>query len=162
MAIRCWTPLASVPGTCEALGAGLFRVGPAQYLVALPSEEHTRAGRAGPLVRIALWAPSDGAARRAFEMAVEADDSAQAAPPRALLLAGEPTTFGAVLEAARRVNDTPLVEWADYRIATDGAFVHRTVCAHPLYFHFRQRAGHHDPCYAIEYRLPGGPGTVRH
>lgn len=48
------------------------------------------------------------------------------------------------------------LESATYRVAKDGAFVHRNISAAPYTFFFRSRKDDDDDrCYAIEYRLPG-------
>ena len=49
-----------------------------------------------------------------------------------------------------------VLESATYRVAKDGAFVHRVISVAPYSYFFRGRRNDHDDlCYAIEYRLPG-------
>lgn len=57
------------------------------------------------------------------------------------------------------------METASYRIASDGAFIHRAVRNQRYGYFFRERAGNGERPYAAEIRLPrriaGSGETVR-
>jgi hypothetical protein len=94
-------------------------------------------------------------------MDIEADDAAERpdvepAPPPELLLAGGDPTYGAILAEVKTQRYGRYLESASYRVAKDGAFVHRSISVAPFAFFFRSREDDDsDPCYAIEY-LPSG------
>jgi hypothetical protein len=63
-------------------------------------------------------------------------------------------TYGEIVHELKKGHLGEYEETASYRIASDGAFVHRHITTAAFTFHFRKRE-HDDsePCYAIEYRL---------
>lgn len=153
--LRSWTPLTEVSSAAERVGDLLFRVGPMQYVIAVPYNERFERTENAPFVTILLWAPTDGAAKRAKLMEIEADDLAVSPPPEVLLPKSASSTYGSIVQTLRK-GGSPVEEWADYRVAKDGAFVHRTLSAPPHAFHFRSREEDQgEPCYAINYRLIG-------
>jgi hypothetical protein len=152
--LRCWTPLAEVSQSAERLGDLLFCIGPAQYVIAVPHNEQFDRTEKAPFVTILLWAETDGAARRAKLMDVEADEKGHVAPPAELLLPGQSVAYGDIVKELRRGQHGTYQETASYRIAKDGAFVDRNIATPVLTFHFRKREDDPtDPCYAIQYRL---------
>ena len=152
--LRCWTPLVQVSPSAERLGDGLFRLDPTQYVIAVPyNEQFERTDRA-PFVTILLWAETDGAAKRAKLMDIEADEKSHVTPPAELLLPGQSVAYGDIVKELRRGQHGTYQETASYRIAKDGAFVDRNIATPILSFHFRKREDDPtDRCYAIQYRL---------
>ena len=160
--LPAWMPLSGLPQQPHHLEDVLFRLAPTQYLVCPPYNERFERvpGTAGFLGSL-LWAPNDGAARRAALMDIEADSpdtrpQVEPAPDLELLLAGAPTAYGTILAEAKTGRYGRYLESASYRVAKDGAFVHRSISVVPFTFYFRNRADDAgDPCYAIEYLPPG-------
>jgi hypothetical protein len=152
--LRCWTPLANVSPSAEALGDRLFRLGPGQYVLAVPYDKDFARSEGAPFVTIVLWSETNGAARRASLMEIEADEWKDVSPPPELLLPDGPTTYGDIARALKTGDHGAFQETASYRIARDGAFVDRTIATPASTFHFRKRQDDPaDRCYAIEYRL---------
>lgn len=152
--IRCWRPIAEVAPSPEPLGDRLFRLGPQQYVVAVPYNQRFERTEESPFATIAFWAPTDGAAKRAILMQIEDDEQSEADAPVEMLLPGAPTTYGDIERELKTGRHGTYQQTASYRIAKDGAFVDRQIIAGPYTFHFRSRED--DPSerpYAIQYRL---------
>jgi hypothetical protein len=146
----------------EHLGGTLFRLSPTQFLICPPYNEHFERRPETPgFVAAVLWAPYEGAARRAVLMDVEADTPeqrplAEPPPPTELLPRGAAATYGSIISELRTARQGKFLESATFRVATDGVFVHRNISAAPYTFFFRNRKdADDDRCYAIECRLPG-------
>jgi hypothetical protein len=159
--IPAWTPLTSLEHSTRHLGGILFGLSTTQYLICPPSNERfeQQAGIPG-FVAALLWAEYEGAARRAILMDLEADKPESRPlpelPPVELLLAGAGDTYGRIVDELRTGRHGRFLESATFRVASDGAFIHRNIAAAPFTFFFRGRKDDdHDRCYAIEYRLPG-------
>lgn len=152
-ALTAWTPLTEVSGSAQHLGGVLYKLGLAAYVTCVPYDRQLQETDGGPFVTTLLWAEADGAAKRAQLMQIEADESADLRPPRELLLRGEPSTYGEITRELQDGGYGRINEWAEYRLATDGAFVHRTINCPPLSFYFRTLGDDADPCYAIQYKL---------
>lgn len=160
--IPAWTPINELAEQPVHVDDVLFRLGPTQYLICPPYNEHFVhvSGTVGFLGSL-LWAPNEGAARRAGLMDIEADSlearpKVESHPPVELLLQGGPTTYGDILREVQTGRHGRYLESASYRIGKDGAFVHRSISAVPFTFFFRNRKDEaSDPCYAVEY-LPSG------
>lgn len=160
--IPAWVPISALPEQPVHLHDVLFRLAPTQYLICPPYNEHfERVPGIGGFLGSLLWAPNDGAARRAALMDIEADSAekrpkVEPPPPLDLLLPGGPTAYGAILAEVKAERYGRHLESASYRVAKDGAFVHRSISAGAFTFFFRNRKDDdNDPCYAIEY-LPSG------
>jgi hypothetical protein len=160
--IPAWLPINALPEQPVHLDGVLFRLAPSQYLICPPyNERFERVSGIAAFLGALLWAPNDGAARRAALMDIEADSPgirpvAESLPPRELLPSSGSTKYGAILGELRAASSRRYLETASYRVATDGAFIHRTISSVPYTFFFRNRKDDDsDPCYAIEY-LPSG------
>jgi hypothetical protein len=161
--IPAWVPITELPEQPVRVDDVLYYLAPTQYLICPPHNEQlaTIPGVAGFLGSL-LWAPNDGAARRAALMDVEADavekrPRVEPPPPPELLLSPDATAYGVILARAKSGRHGRHLESASYRIGRDGAFVHRSISVGPTTFFFRSRKDDDsDPCYAIEY-LPAGP-----
>lgn len=57
--------------------------------------------------------------------------------PSEMLLPGRPIDFGSILAEFRTGKRGKFMEHADYRIAKDGAFIHRALDGRVLVFYFR-------------------------
>ncbi len=153
LAVPRWSPLAALGVEAVGLGGTLYKISSGAYLTCVQHDAQLHPVR-GHLLTAVWWAASDGAARRAQLMEIEADDLVVEPPPDALLPQAGSHTYGSIIRALRDTGRA-FDEWADYRIAKDGAFVHRTLNAPPHAFHFRRpEEDRSDACYAIQYRLP--------
>jgi hypothetical protein len=159
--IAAWTPLTALQHSTRHLGGTLFQLSGTQYLICPPSNERFERPPGIPgFVAALLWAEYEGAARRGILMEVEADKPdfrpLPEPPPVELLLAGAGDTYGSIMAELQAKGYGNFLESATYRVAKDGAFVHRNISAAPYTFFFRSRKDDDDDrCYAIEYRLPG-------
>jgi hypothetical protein len=152
--LRAWTPLSEVPASATHLGGVLYKLAPSVYVTCVSYNRRLEEVEGGLFVTMVLWAETDGAARRAQLMEIEADQHADVHPPPEMLLRGQPVIYGEILRELKRGNYGEFREWADYRVATDGAFVQRTVNIPPLSFYFRKlEEDDSERCYAIQYRL---------
>ena len=149
-----WTRLSQVTTGAVSLGDDLFKVGPGKYLISVPYNRNLEEQGGDRFITALVWAGTDGAAKRAILMQVEADQISNERPPAELLPPGEPVTYGEIVRELKG-HAGEYEETASYRIGSDGAFVHRHITTAAFSFHFRKRE-HDDsePCYAIEYRLP--------
>ena len=78
-------PLREVSGPTRQLAENLYSIGPELYVFVHEMNsrfEHDPVG--GPFVTLAIWAPSDGAARRAALDDLQADDGAEAPVPESV------------------------------------------------------------------------------
>ena len=105
-------------------------------------------------VTAAVWAESEGAARRAVLQQLEADESKDSRPPEGVLLRRGLERYGGIREAGRTGSSGNMLEAASYR-GRDGLFIDRRINFPRWTFHFR--GGEDDDaarCYAVEVRLP--------
>jgi len=105
-------------------------------------------------VTAAVWAESEGAARRAVLQQLEADESKDSRPPEGVLLRRGLERYGEIREAGRTGSSGNMLEAASYR-GRDGLFIDRRINFPRWTFHFR--GGEDDDaerCYAVEVRLP--------
>jgi len=149
-----WTNLSGVATSALTIGGDLFKIGRGKYLICVPYNRDLEEQRGDRFVTSLVWAATDGAAKRAVLMQIEADQISSERPPAELLLPGQPVRYGEIIRALQNGNFGEYEEAASYRIASDGAFVHRHITTTSFSFRFR-KAEHDDsePCYAIEYRL---------
>lgn len=153
--LRAWTPLPDVSPSAIPLGGVLYRIATGTYVTCVPYNRQLEEIEGGLFVTTLLWAESDGAAKRVQLMEIEADQPKDSRPPADLLLHGQPVTYGEIIRELQRGAYGAFREWADYRIARDGAFVQRTIDIPPISFYFRKPEDDDaDRCYAIQYRLP--------
>lgn len=93
----------------------------------------------GPFVNGIILAAGDGSVRRALLMDIESDDGkAMSLPAEFLPSSGvTATTYGEILRGL--IKDKPRVcqETAEYRIASDGRFIHRMIETEHFLFLFR-------------------------
>jgi hypothetical protein len=92
-----------------------------------------------------------------FEMIDSCDPRQQghpAVPPDTMLLAPGCLTYGEILAELKTDKHGGCTEYADYRIANDGAFVHRAIDGKQFKVFFRSSEDDDSETpYAIQYRL---------
>jgi hypothetical protein len=125
------------------------------YAFIVPYNERLERDAPGaPFATMAVWAESPGAARRALHNEIEADaPTLGKSPPAELLPRGSHGAYGEIVAAAKRAGKSAL-EFAEYRIATDGAFVHRVVQCDRVSYYFRSHKDDATECpYAIALKF---------
>src|SRR4051812_23867681 len=136
-----WTPLRQFPTPLHFLSDGLAMISDCSFFYVVPYNRQLIKTAEGPYITLLIWAQSPGAALRATESQIEKDDgSANFQPPPELLLSPDAATYGSILRQVPDRGDVSVMEHADYRIAGDGAFVHRTISVgYEFEFYFRGR-----------------------
>jgi hypothetical protein len=154
--VRAWTPLQDIRVRSVQVKDTLFRLGQSCYVAALKHNIDFGASNCRRITSL-LWAESEGAALRALFMEIEADEAIPGLQiPQEMLLTGGPATYGGILAAVRTGRHGRFLQHADYRIAKDGAFIHRTISGQTFSFHFRGLAEEEsERPYAIQRRLEG-------
>ncbi len=154
LTVRCWTPIETLEIKSVLVAGNLFRVSDNCYLTAVGHNAQLKTSRS-PLVTIAIWAESEGAARRACLGEIEADVARTGLSiPEQILLPGKPATYGEIVATLYNARNGTFIESAVYRIASDGAFIHRVLHVGRREFCFRSLKEHKDEIpYAILRRL---------
>ena len=120
------------------LSSSVYKVGQGVYLTLSAFKPSGLERAAEPNVVGTLWAPDDGAVRRALLMDVEADNGAIAAPPPTFLPSPDVrANYGAIFDSLKGGKPRVLQEFAAYRIATDGRFIHRVIETERCCYYFR-------------------------
>lgn len=109
----------------------------------------------GPFLMTLLWACNEGAARKAHLSGIEEDTNQKTLqPPQALLPRGLSCTYGDILQDLKTLRGRDPLEHASYRIAKDGAFIHRVIETKEFSFYFRSpKHDDQEQPYAIKYSL---------
>jgi hypothetical protein len=122
-----WTPLRELSIDTRKLSENVRKIEDCKYLVVVESD---LAGNAedGPYVTMIAWAETDGAALRAIDGALEADarQSKTQEPPIVLLPGEAASTYGVIIVRLKKLGES-ILESGEYRIASDGAFLHKVV-----------------------------------
>src|SRR5262245_51440034 len=153
--IPCWTPLDQTGLATLHIKDTLYQVEAHCYLIAVPHDERYQTVDDKQFVTLLIWAQSRGAALRAALMEIESDAIfAGVTPPPEMLLPNAPNTYGETITALKSGKYGTYSEHASYRIARDGAFIHRAVCTRKFEFYFRGLQEEKNECpYAILRRL---------
>jgi hypothetical protein len=150
--IQLWTPLSAIQVPAVELSERLRKIAAHQFILVVESDLRGTAN--GPFITMAVWAESDGAALRAIELSKESDQPCESdGPPERLLPPGATASYGSIV-ATLREQGADFMESAEYRIASDGAFVHKVIHSPQANFYFRspeEIAG--EKPYAVSYRL---------
>lgn len=147
-----WTRIASLSASPRYLS---------EYLVQLCDDAYTVPLQHGPtldplpfdVAGLILWAPDEGAACRALSMEIERDSGLVGVVPEPLRICSR-MNYAEIRKALRAMGQGDVLESASYRIATDGAFIHRELQNHRYAFFFRKRGGNAEPPYAAAIHLP--------
>jgi hypothetical protein len=84
-----------------------------------------------------FWACSEPAFRRAYFRDVENDDMVKCLPPLELLPVGSGMSYGSIRSALRSHELDKFMEYATYRVMSDGAFVHKSLAGSRMVYYFR-------------------------
>lgn len=159
-----WTPLAEVVDQIRddnmirgRTRAVLYRLGADAYLAVTPIRargQDVEEGTDGPYVAGVMWATSEGAARRAWFLEIEADEGTDSDIPGWCMPEGVAPRFGDIAHAL----GSSAMQFASYRIASDGKFVCRNIESRAYHYCFRGR-GRNDsepPFVAVRKLLERG------
>jgi len=132
-----WQPIRDLPWPVQDIGDGIFQAGPTAFVVTVPNEQDFSLSNRGPIVTLAIWAESVGAARRAFSGNVDADSVVPGSvPPDDMLLSSGHSTYSAILADACELEPrSALLETASYN--SKGRFIHAQIIAQGFEFMFR-------------------------
>jgi hypothetical protein len=152
--LRRWTSIHEIGYGSQQVRDFLFRIQRNCYVTAVDHDARFNPSHSR-LITSLLWAESEGAALRAALMDIEADEPTSGVEiPTEMLFHQELTSYGSIKEALKTRIDGTLLEHADYRIAIDGAFVHRVLSSRTFEFYFRSVAEKPNEIpYAIKRRL---------
>ncbi|MCZ4324659.1 hypothetical protein [Pseudomonas anguilliseptica] len=152
-----WSPLAGVVEVIDQISfisANIYKLSDNLYLRLTPSNAFFENGPDAPYVTAIIWAVSDGAVLRLSEAKIESDIGGVLEPPKEILPAVSEATYGEIISYFKNFPPKVCQEKASYRIATDGAFIHRVIETEGFLFAFRSPA--HDSSekpYAIIKKL---------
>jgi hypothetical protein len=157
MSYKKGTPIASIvsDSTPEAFVLkGMYRFAPGIYMTF--SEYMPNSFKRNPEglnLASLLLAPDDSAVMRVTKMDIEHDANALLEVPTAALPSGAAATYGEILKGLKRENGKGSLESAEYRLGSDGLFVHRTIQTGLVDYFFRGRAENDNEApYAICYK----------
>jgi hypothetical protein len=83
-------------------GEDLFKIGAGKFLICVPYGRDLQQQRGERFVTALVWAGTDGAAKRAILMQIEADEIGDERPPSEMLPAGHPVTYGEIRRSGGR------------------------------------------------------------
>lgn len=150
-----WLSLKSITPAPEELDEDIVKLGEGMYARPVPYNENLDRSDPGcPFAGYVLWAPSDGAARRAMSLDIEAyDQPTELAPPPLLTKYG--ATYGEIKDVGKQSGTRLFFESATYRIARDGLFVYSHLYVDNLEFYFRlRRASRKERPFAVAVHFP--------
>ncbi|UVM62198.1 hypothetical protein QMK47_04880 [Pseudomonas sp. P9_35] len=103
------------------------------------------------------WASSEPAFRRAYYRDVESDDMAVRPPPSELLPMGAGGTYSQIKTSLSSPASERFMEYASYRVMSDGVFVHKCLENSSAVYYFRLPDIVEDELpYAILLKLSSG------
>ncbi|WP_137936090.1 hypothetical protein [Chitinivorax sp. B] len=158
-AIKRWTPisdLTSSGNSFDKLGNSLYIAGENIYILVSPYKEGCLVSNPqAPFIAGILWACEPGAALRAITMEIEEDKGSVVPIPISFLPNSCLPTYGAIRDTLMEIMPNGCIEAGSYRIASDGAFVHRKLDSREYTFFFRNpKGGESEEPYAALYKLP--------
>jgi hypothetical protein len=153
--LRKYTSITQCDINLELLDDGIYKVSATQYCISVPyCGSSLVAILDGSFLVAVLWACSEGAAKRAYLGRIEEDDGSELIPPDEILPAPNSKSYASILNSLRYCKCNTVMEYASYRIMTDGAFIHKVIESKIALYFFRKRlkADKETP-YAIQWNL---------
>lgn len=137
-------------GGAELIAGDAYKISNSKYCLA--DVPHGTVG-AAQLYSL-FWASSDGAFRRAYFREIEKDDFFIGDPPIQLLPLAGSKTYDKILSGLKNNGARGIVEYASYRLATDGIFVHRAIeCEFACYYFRSSSSALLELPYAILWKM---------
>lgn len=118
----------------HALEDGVYKISDSKYLLADTFFEN---GKVTSKLVSLYWACSEPALRRAYFRDVENDDMADCVPPVELLPLGSGTSYASIRSVLSDLESEWFLEYASYRVMSDGAFVHKCLEGRKAVYYFR-------------------------
>ena len=132
--LKSGTPIHVLNQDVTILDDDIYKISESQYCFAdIPYHSSNDTPR---IVSI-FWACSEKAFRRAYFKEVEGDDLVICNPPNELLPPESGPTYRQILEGLKASGARGLIEYASYRVMSDGAFVHRGIESDSVAYYFR-------------------------
>ncbi len=152
--IKEWSPANNLNIEYKKIKKGLHKISENQYLLLSPYNENFKEAPGGPFVNALLWSCSEGAVRRAYLMEIEQDDGTIIKPPDEIMPEPGRYTYKEILVGLKRLGCKGILEHASYRIAKDGAFIHRSIESEIALYSFRNMDfDDSEEPYAIRWNL---------
>lgn len=117
-----------------ALEDGVYKISDSKYLLA---DIFFEDGKEKIKLLSIFWACSEPAFRRAYFRDVENDDMAKCLPPVELLPSGSGMSYGSIRKVLSSLESDQFLEYASYRVMSDGAFVHKSLEGRKAIYYFR-------------------------
>ena len=137
-----------------AMDDGAYKISDDQYFLA---DAFSDEGEKKLRLLSLYWACSEPAFRRAYYRDVENDDMAVCRPPPELLPVGAGGTYSQIKKALSSLGSEKFMEYASYRVMSDGAFVHKGLESPLAVYYFRLHDIVDDELpYAILWKLSSG------
>ncbi|MEX5596209.1 hypothetical protein [Pseudomonas orientalis] len=139
-------------GQCVfAMDDGAYKISDNQYFLADVFHDN---GEEKLRLLSLYWACSEPAFRRAYYRDIERDDMAVCLPPPELLPVGAGGTYSQIKNALSSLGSDKFMEYASYRVMSDGAFVHKSLESSSANYYFRSHDIVDDELpYAILWKL---------
>jgi hypothetical protein len=150
-----WVARRQLTWPANEVADGLLQLADDTFAITVPYDAHLKRSEDAPSITMFLLAPGAAAAKRAVHLAVEADVEAVALERVPDAVWSGARSYAAICKALSATG-IAFREFASYRIATDGAFVHRVIEADDRQFFFRSPDGNEDSAYAIAVLLRRG------
>ena len=154
--LPCRTPVQQVPYPVVRISGWVYRIAPNMFISGSPYDRDLVRRDDGPFIGGVLWAATDGAADRATNFNIEADeDQTPVAPPVAMLLEPAARTYVEMLDELKSGRHGKFREGSEFRIAVDGKLIKNVIEVGPWEFCFRGVASDGATLpFAIIYELP--------
>ncbi|POA33810.1 MULTISPECIES: hypothetical protein [unclassified Pseudomonas] len=134
-----------------AMEDGVYKISDDQYFLA---DAFFDGGKEKLRLLSLYWACSEPAFRRAYYRDIENDDMAVCRPPSELLPMGAGATYSQIKNALGSLGSDKFMEYASYRVMSDGAFVHKSLESSSAVYYFRLHDIVDDELpYAILWKL---------
>lgn len=130
-----WKPVDELDFDLHRISEGLYRFKPNWYLSAVPYDKYLESD--SEHITQMIWAQTDGAAKRIWDMCIESDEVSEARCPSLFSLGLSLPNYSNLLTVLTEKYPGQTMESASYRIATDGKFVKKTIGANNYEFYFR-------------------------
>jgi hypothetical protein len=135
MALQKGAKLVSICSHMIQVREDLYRVGPSIYCVV----DDFEVSHEDLSVISLMWAGDDGAALRAYFNDIEADSHLRGTPPPQLLPLDSLGGYESILAGVEGEKPGSAIEYASYRIMTDGVFVHKGIESGQAVYYFRSQ-----------------------
>ena len=153
--IKYLSSIKELPFEGQLITKNIYRVNEQAYLFLVDyNVAYNKTKENGPFATLLFWTGNDGSAKRAFSRKIEEDkEQSIIIPPTEMLPSKEVNTYEKIINELKK-NKSTYMETASYRIATDGAYIHKEISVIPYTYYFRKREDDNNEVpYTISYKL---------